>query len=635
MRARFAQVARRYWPARPSWRLLILGAALCVGAWVQWWDASAPVQALDRALRDPAIRWRAAATPDDRLVVVDIDEASLAQIGPWPWKRSVVADLVESALSDQGARAVALDFVLPQAADNLGDARLQALSQHAPLVLAQAFDYVPRTPPLRVGRLAGGVRADLGDRTAGWAERAVPATGFIGNLPALSKARCLGNIGLVPDSDGAVRRLPLLTSYQGRVYEPLSLALLRCAGDYPALAATEPTTPDRLSPAPHVNGFWTLPYRRSWEAYTVVSAADVIQRRLPAGVLAGKLVLVGSSSFGLGDRVVTPLDRSTAGVLVHASAVSELLDHAGSPRTAVLDLRGLAWAWLVLTVLASGVMLTTQPALRSVGLLALSTGGWWVLVLFVFPTDARLSPSAPLVTNLLLLGLAVPYEWRQSQLYSKRILQTFRHYVAQPVLDKLLQQEPQDLMAPRFLRVTTLVADMQGYAGLVENLPLKEAVALTRDFLDCITRPVLDHGGTLDKYTGDGLMSFWGAPLPTMDHADKALDAALAMVAAVQAFNRLRVSQGKPALRVRIGIDSGLAVAGDLGTPFRGAYTAVGDSVNVASRLQELARDLPQNVVVGPGTAQEARRHRLGFLGEISLRGRKKSMQIFTLAALS
>lgn len=610
-----------------GWRWLIALASLSMGMLLQWQSDLTPVQRLDMSVQDAVIRWHASDAPDPRIVVVDIDEISLNQVGQWPWRRSVIADLTEHLLSDYRAKAVALDFVLPLSGDADGDKRLKALSMHAPLVLAQAFDYVPRTPSLRVGALA-----------EGWQTNAVPpsivvipAAGYIGNQPSLSKARCVGNIGLIPDNDGAIRRLPVLTGFDGRLYEPLSIALVRCSGNYPAL----PHTPSIGNVYPHVvpqiNGFWTLPYRRSWSAYTVVSAADVLQQRLPAAMLEGKLVLVGSSSFGLGDRVVTPIDRSTAGVLVHASALSELLDRVDAPSNRqITDLRWLSTFWIAGTVLASALFFWQLPALWSVGLVSLSSLGWLLLVILLLPPDARFSPTAPLLTNLLLLAVAIPYEWRQSQLYSNQILKTFRHYVAQPVLDKILQQPQQDLLAPRFLRVTTLIADMQGYAGLVENASLKEAVALTRDFLDCITRPVLEHDGTLDKYTGDGLMSFWGAPLPTFDHADKALDAALAMVAAVQLFNRQRTSQGKPALRVRIGIDSGLAVAGDLGTPFRGAYTAVGDSVNVASRLQELARDLPYDVVVGPGTAREAQRHSLRRLGEISLRGRKKSMEIFT-----
>lgn len=626
-------LARSSWRNQLSvtgWRWLIALVALAIGLLLQWGGTWVPTQRMDRLLHDTSMRWRTVDTPDPRVVVVDIDEASLAQLGPWPWRRSVVADLAEHLLSDYAARAVALDFVLPQPGDTDGDRRLKALSTHGPLVLAQAFDYVPRSPPLRVGKLAEGWTSD----TTSTRNAEVLASGYIANQPALSSARCVGNIGLVPDSDGAVRRLPVLTRFDSALYEPLSLAMLRCTGDYPALPAKGTTSEAGVQAVPQIDGFWTLPYRRSWSAYTVVSAADVLKHRLPTSLLADKLVLVGSSSFGLGDRVVTPLDRSTAGVLVHASALSELLDRAGTARPAVTDLRWLTSLWTVVTVLASTLFFRRLPALWSAAGLGMSSLVWLLLAMLVLPTDARFSLAAPLLANLLLLLLAVPYEWRQSQLYSTQILNTFRHYVAQPVLDKLLLQPQHDLLAPRFLRVTTLVADMQGYAGLVENASLKEAVALTRDFLDCITRPVLAHGGTLDKYTGDGLMSFWGAPLPTSDHADKALDAALEMVSAVQLFNRQRMAQGKPALRVRIGIDSGLAVAGDLGTPFRGAYTAVGDSVNVASRLQELARDLPNDVVVGPGTAQESQRHRLRRLGEISLRGRKKSMQIFTLEVL-
>lgn len=613
-----------------GWRGLSAALALLVGLLMQWCERSLPGQGLNRLIHDPVLRWHASTLPDPRMVVVDIDEASLAQVGAWPWRRAQLADLVELLLSDYQARAVALDFVLPQGGDAAGDRRLRALGEHAPVVFAQAFDYTPRSPPLRMGALAGGWRAPA---TGHGTTQAVPASGYIGNQAALALARCVGNIGLVPDEDGAIRRLPVLTQFDGALYEPLALALVRCAGHYPSLAAGTAYLPA----VPSVAGFWTLPYRRSWAAYTVVSAVDILKARVPPALLADKLVLVGSSSFGLGDRVVTPLDHSTAGVLVHASALTELLDQAGrvdAGRAAVTDLRWLASLWVLATVLAGVLMFRRMSALWSTALLGLSSLGWLLLVFLVLPADARFAAASPLVSNLVLLLLAIPYEWRLTQLHSQRLIQTFRHYVAKPVLDKLLLQPGLDPLAPRFLRVTTLIADMQGYAGLVENAPLHDAVALTRDFLDCITRPVLDHDGTLDKYTGDGLMSFWGAPLPTSDHADKAMDAALAMVAAVKAFNQKRLSQGKPALRVRIGIDTGLAVAGDLGTPFRGAYTAVGDSVNVASRLQELARDLPHDVVVGPGTAADVHRHSVRRLGEIRLRGRKKPLQIYTPEAL-
>ena len=142
---------------------------------------------------------------------------------------------------------------------------------------------------------------------------------------------------------------------------------------------------------------------------------------------------------------------------------------------------------------------------------------------------------------------------------------------------------------------------------------------------------MLDKHGTLDKYTGDGLVAFWGAPLPNADHADLALDAAEEILREVARFSRQRVLAGHAPLRVRIGIESGLAMAGDYGTAFRSIYTAVGDSVNTASRLEQAARDFPHDVIIGEGTVQRSQRHRFALLGERLLRGKEKPIKLYTL----
>jgi len=142
---------------------------------------------------------------------------------------------------------------------------------------------------------------------------------------------------------------------------------------------------------------------------------------------------------------------------------------------------------------------------------------------------------------------------------------------------------------------------------------------------------VLAHRGTLDKYTGDGLVAFWGAPLPNLDHADLALDAAARILLEVAQFSAARVALGKPPLRVRIGIESGAAMAGDYGTAARSIYTAVGDSVNTAARLEQAARDYPHDVIVGEGTAALSHRHRLLLLGERQLRGKGRPTRVYTL----
>lgn len=591
-------------------RSAIALAAILLTAWTQWVPAPAESYFANEWLRDHFIRLHGSTEPESRFIVVDIDESSLAAIGSWPWPRARVAELLENLLGTYGARGVALDMVLPEPADQQGDMRLAGLAQYGSVVLAQAFDYVPRSLPLRVGQVAGGSPAETPGN--------VPAaSGFVANHAGLAQARHVGNIGFVPDEDGAIRRLPLLTSFEGRQYATLALALASSSSG--AVAAKPPE-----------EAFWRIPFSRDWSAYTVVPAANILNLNLPAEMVRGRLVLIGSSSLGLSDRVATPLTASTSGVLVHAAALSALLD--GQAGLAPPPWPG-QWLAVMFTLLVAVTAAYTFPRLSAASNVAILAGAsllWLMLAYWISPHDAHFSTTGPLASNLFLLAVAVPFDWQISQRRSRQLLDTLRHYVAPAVVDELLRSDLKDPLIPRQLNVTTLIADMEGYTHQVESLSMEEAAQLTRDFLDCLTRPVLEKRGTLDKYTGDGLVAFWGAPLPIADHADLALDAALEIVREVQRFSLARQQTGKPPLRVRIGIESGIAMAGDFGTSFRSIYTAVGDSVNVASRLQELARELPYDIIVGSETAGRAERHRFKPLGDFMLRGKEKLSTLFT-----
>jgi adenylate cyclase len=161
-------------------------------------------------------------------------------------------------------------------------------------------------------------------------------------------------------------------------------------------------------------------------------------------------------------------------------------------------------------------------------------------------------------------------------------------------------------MLPKHGDITVISADMQDYTGLTNRTTLQDAAQLTREFLQCLTEPILTYGGTLDKYTGDGLVAFWGAPIPDGDHAAQALLAAQAMVRNVRAWNEQRIAQGLLPARVRLGVESGPVLVGDLGTRFRRTYTAVGDCINTASKLQAVAKTLSCDLVIGPVAAQSA-----------------------------
>jgi adenylate cyclase len=593
-------------------RLAIAAAAILLTVWSQWLPASSSSYLGNEWLRDRFTRMHASAEPESRIAVIDIDEASLSAAGPWPWPRQRIAELVENLIGPYGARGVALDLVLPERAEEAGDVRLGVLAQHGPVVLAQAFDYVARSQPLRVGQVAGG--------TQGNGMAAAPATGFIGNHAGLAQSRHVGNIGFVPDPDGTIRYLPMLTLFNGRHYSTLSLALFNCCSG-------------TVSSKHNSDAFWRIPYSRDWQAYAVVPAAGILTMAVPADLIKGRLVIIGSSSLGLTDRVATPLAPSTSGMLVHASALSTLLDEQAGKSIPSWPGRWIAILFSLLVAVIAAYTFPRLSALSNVAMLAAACAAWLLLAYWISPHDLYFSTTGPLASNLFLLAVAVPFDWQVAQRKSRSLLGTLRQYVASAVVDELLRSDLKDPLTPRQLNVTTLIADMEGYTTYVESLTMEEAAQLTRDFLACLTRPVLAKHGTIDKYTGDGLVAFWGAPLPVDDHADLALDAAQDIVQEVRRFSEARQKVGMPALRVRIGIESGIAMAGDFGTPSRSIYTAVGDSVNVASRLEQIARNQPYDIIIGQGAVSRARRHHFKLLGDFVLRGKEKSTTLFTLEA--
>lgn len=586
-------------------------AALGLALWAQW---VTPTGA-DEWLRDRYIRIQQVSTPEPRILVVDIDEESMAKLGPWPWPRGRLADLVETLLTTYSARGIALDIVMPNPGDPEGDLRLGMLAHHGPLVLAQAFDYSTMRPvELRDGHIGGALTGPMdGDLS----QAGAVATGYIANQAAWALSPHIGNIGFIPDADGVLRRLPLLTAYENKLYPALSVALLRCCG------GGLPTIPP---------GMHRIDFRRDWSAYTLVSAADILDESILEASASGRFVLLGSSSLGLADRLTTPLGTNRPGLGAQAAMLSTLLDLKEGKTPAPWPGRWIASVYAALCVAATMWVLPRLPAVVGVGLLAGLTAAWLALAYFIHPHDAVFSPGGPVACNLFLLAVAVPFHWQQTQRRSRHLLDTLRQYVAPAVVEQLLRSDIDDPLAPRQLEVTTLIADMEGYTTQVESLPVADAAQLTRDFLECLTGPVIAAGGTLDKYTGDGLVAFWGAPLPTPGHADLALDAATAIVERVRAFSAERERMGRPRLRVRIGIESGPAFAGDFGTGFRSIYTAVGDSVNTASRLEQAARDYPHDIIIGEGAVQFAQRHQFLKLGERQLRGKEKNTILYTLA---
>lgn len=603
---------------RGGWRTrgAIALAAFALALFVEWQRPEAVVR-LDEGLRDTYLRFTASTQAEDRLVVIDIDEAALRALGPWPWPRAQVADMVEILLGTYGARAVGLDIVFPEPGDAPGDARLAALAAHAPLALAQIFDYTPRSPAILQGALGKGMAIQP-------LHGGLVAYGHIANHASLvSTAHCVGNIGYQPDADGVLRHTPVRTRFLDKDYGHFASALMACpnGGGIEVLGDAK--------------GLWRVPYSRALSAYTVISAADILQESAPRSLLAGRYVLVGSSSLGLGDRVGTPLATLGSGVMVHAASLSGLLDLSEGRANAPWAGPGWLVAWCAVSIALAMLFIARLSAWGGLMVLMGMVISWLAVAFGGVARQAEWSVTAPLWAYFFLLLVAMPHEWWQAQRRTARLMATFSHYVAQPVLDEIVRLGLIHSLKPTLRDVTVLVADMEDYTRTTSSLSLEDAARLTKDFLGCLTRPILGWSGTLDKYTGDGLVAFWGAPLDCPEQADWAVSAALDILAEVGAFNVKRQNTGLAPVRVRIGIESGRALVGDLGTAFRSTYTAVGDCINFASRLESAARDLPTQLVIGAEANRRLLRHTTRSLGMINLRGTQSTIEVFSVTSVN
>lgn len=598
-------------------------------------------------------------TPETRVVVVDLDEVSLAALGAWPWPRERLARLVEVLLDEHHAAAVGLDLVLPEPGDAAGDRALARLASNRPVVLAQVFDLEGRSPSIQIGRLVPPPDADAGGhssvpsgaalgapsdavrRPSGDPARWPLAIGFIANHAGFAGARCAGHINYRPEADGQVRHLPPFVRWEGVDYPAFSLAMLGCAGALDARAAAVEASPSQgqrmlrlppLAPVPLTRaGDWRIPWTRAVSAFAVIPALEVLDDSAPHDLLRGALVLVGSSSLGLSDLVGTPVSAALPGVMVHAQALSWLLDQLGQQ-----SLPGwagwLPWVWLLATMALLGWLMSRGSAGAALAVLAGLALAWLWCAHLVFGAAWAERAMPPLVAYGVLFLVGAPVEWMFNQRVSRRLYLAFRDYLPQPVLDRLMHQNPAQAMAATRREITLLFADIENSTAMAERLAPEVLAEFTREVLECMTRAIHARGGTLDKYIGDGVLAFWGAPLPAPDHADLALEAVQGIRRELAALNAVRATAGEPPVVVHVGVNSGEVVVGDLGTRFRSTYTVMGEAVNLAHRLQELSRERHAFALVGEGTAARARRVPLAPFGEVPLRGLTQPRQVYRLA---
>lgn len=621
--------------------VILLGHAL--GHW-----RIPPLQSLENRIYDSRLAATMPRGVDPRVVIVDIDEKSLAQLGRWPWSRNVLAGLMDKLFDQYRAAVVGFDIVFAEPDTSSGLGVLERLSQ-GPLKQDRTFldersrltaelDYDSRFAASLQNRATILGYYFSGDRSN--ASGVLPAPvftredlenlymqpysglGYGSNLaPLMKSARSAGHFNAEIDNDGVVRRMSMLREYNGAFYTPLSVEMVRSY-----LAGRNGGTPVPLGTVRPEgfggNDFNTLeglrigpltipvsymatalvPYRGPQGSFPYVSAVDVLNGKVDPAVLKDRLVLIGTSAPGLKDLRVTPVDSVYAGVEVHANLIAGILDqkvpwepdYIPACEALLMLLSAVVIIWLATRFSPREALLGSLVWL----LLNIGLSFWlWASAQIVLP----LAPISVLCVGLYVLLTVYGYFFETR--HKRELSQLFGRYVPPELVAKMSENPESYTMDGQARELTVLFSDVRGFTTISESMEPKELTRLMNEFLTVLSKVIrVDYLGTIDKYMGDCVMAFWNAPFEDAEHAKRAVHAALAMQKAMIELRPTLQEHGWPLIEIGVGINTGRATVGDMGSIYRKAYTVMGDSVNLASRLEGLTRRYGVGILVGEGT---------------------------------
>jgi len=626
------------------------------------------VRQLDNIFYDARVRMTMPHGNERGIVILDIDEKSLGEIGRWPWSRKLMAETVTKLFERHGIAVLGFDVVFAERDPSSGIDALDALAQND-LKQAAAFRQAYRElrPKLDNDALfAAAIKGrpvvlgyyfnsrDDAVRANALPEPVLPKgtfagrdvsfyrwNGYTGNLPAYQRpAAGAGHFNPAVDDDGVSRRVPMLLEFDGAYYEPLSLAVLRTYIKLQTGSAAEirPGYPEGyntlewLQVGPYTipvdqHAAALIPYRRKG-AFEYVSLADVVKDRVAPGSLKGRIALVGTTAPALLDLRATPVDGAFPGVEIHANLIAGMVD--GSVRQTPKYALGADLVTLLLAGAVLAILIPTLSALSATIAAALGLA-FVAAVNVVFWQNGVVLPLAGgvlMVASLYTVNMA--YGYFVESRAKRQLAGRFGEYVPPELVDRMARDPGKYGMEPKDAELTILFCDVRGFTSISESLKPRELREFINEYLTTMSAIIRGrHHGTLDKYIGDAIMAFWGAPVEDPDHARNAVRAALDMQKECGALSGRFAARGWPTLRIGIGVESGMVRVGDMGSQVRRAYTAMGDAVNVASRLEGRTKHYGVDVLVGEATRRLAKDFMFREVDRIRVKGKDRVVTVF------
>lgn len=572
---------------------------------------------------------------DEEVVIIDIDEKSMRELGRFPWSRYVLADLVDK-LAQAGTVVIAFDMFFPEAEPGPLALLSQANAEFPPTLAKQlkALDSA-LSPDARLGEAFTQTDVVLGTllhhkaqdskgtpppSRVRWQNQGQPLVnafpGLTANVSQLQAHAGAGFINAMSDSDGFIRRAALVSRHGDTLYPSLALEAARLFTLSEGIE-TRSEFHDQLAFLSGVKfqKYWIdtdeygqilIPYKGRAGSFPYISATDVIHQRLKDGELEGKVAFVGTSAIGLADLRSTPVGLQFPGVEVHANVFETLMHPELIPVTpdwsqgAVFIAQVFTGLLLILLLVRHGPVFIL---LSSLGLFAFHCIANWLLWRYW-------QIGLPLfLTLLMVLALASYYGTKGFMSEAglrKQIRSMFSQYVPPSHIDELMQAGNALALVSEKREMTVMFADIRNFTQISEGLSAQALSDFLNHYLSHLTEIIFVHKGTIDKYVGDMVMAFWNAPLKDEQHAQNALLTALAMIRKTQQLAPEFAAMQLPEIRIGVGINTGVMNVGDMGSSFRKAYTVLGDEVNLGSRVEGLSKFYGVDILVTESTRDQA-----------------------------
>lgn len=616
---------------------LYMSLAIAAILTIFWWWRVPFLEVLELKTLDLRFNLRGPIRPGPETVIAAIDDESINRLGRFPWPRSVWGRVVDR-LTEEGAKVIVFDvFFTEHESIESDDLFQRSIMKSGSVVLPVVFDLTGGTEGTgftdkEVDFLLPSAYAVLKNTDAGGEPPEAKAV-----LPTLLRfsafAKSLGFINMNPDPDGTLRWEMLAIKYHDDYYAPIALQAARIyrnlggealsldfSGSVHLSGTVIPT--DRF-------GRMLINYRGPNNTFPIYSIADILDRTTPPGAFKDKIILIGSTAIGVYDLRVTPFSTNMPGVEKHASVLDTILKGDFIKRV-----EGLTVPLILIFTAILGVALPRLGAGAGVLLfLAIFTGysittyylfsyqGIWID--FVYPSFA------------LILGYTsqTAYRFFTEERRARDIRKMFSSYVSKRIVDELIKDPDKARLGGERKEITVLFSDIRGFTSFSEKHQPEEVVSILNEYLDAMTDIIFDYDGTLDKFIGDAIMAFWGAPVDQPDHAERAVRCALAMGRKLKELQDKWAAEGKPVLDSGIGINTGEMVVGNMGAEGRKMdYTVIGDHVNLGARVESLTRQYNSHIIITEFTyAKVAHIVETNKLGTVTVKGKERPVVIYEL----